>query len=838
MKRLRLRRRYGFWSVVLALSVARSAAAQSRVCITGQVDTAQTQTHWTPPLDRPITLHTTDLALRHALDRVATMAKLHLSYSAELLPLDQVVCVAADAAPVGTVLAGLLRETKLAAVGVGGDQVVLAPRSNDTRESTPDMSRTIGVLDRVVVTGSADGASQRELSVGLDVVDGRQLARDNTNTLSGALDSYVPGVWSWTQSPASMLSSFASIRGASSFGLSYPKIYIDGIEVANPLLVTRFSPDAIDRIEVIRGPQGSALYGTDAISGVVNIVTRHEGASGDGTRASLRTTAGVSQSAFTHSVLAQDHSLSLVSGTSTRSADLRVSGGSIGAFIPDGYSRDLLASGSARIVGTNATLAATARFFMEQAGTPNSPLLASSMARTMGTDAINSGLVTQPADTPQSVRQYTIGTTGTFAPGTRWTHSLVAGVDGYRLANAETNLTPFPSLADSALRAAEGGADRGTLRASSVLRLVTTETSHATLTFSAEHAALRETSIRRTMSYAQPSTLGSTPPRMETSDVVTWQNSSGFTTQANASYNNTFFATGGFRIEHDSRLASSDQLVTLPMFGGAAVRDYGPFTFKLRAAYGKGIRPPATLVHSPSWQTLTNPAAQSKLGPEVQSGTEAGFDVLFGHALSLQVTRFDQRASGLAQQVVTADSAYPPRHPTYAFEDVGEISNRGWEIAAAGTMSRLAVTGALSFVGSRVTKLANGYTGDLRTGDRMLQVPASTASLTASWTGNRWFASLAGARAMDWINYDELAMTRQFSSGAHPAHELLGAQLREYWRRYDGGLRLRASASREIRDMLSIELSADNLLNYQRGEPDNITVVPGRTIMSGVRVRF
>jgi iron complex outermembrane receptor protein len=175
---------------------------------------------------------------------------------------------------------------------------------------------------------------------------------------------------------------------------------------------------------------------------------------------------------------------------------------------------------------------------------------------------------------------------------------------------------------------------------------------------------------------------------------------------------------------------------------------------------------------------------------------------------------------------------------TYALEDVGQISNRGWELSAAENMARLTVTGALSFVGSRVTQLASGYTGDLRTGDRMLQVPATTASLNASWTGDHWFASFGGARAMDWINYDELALTQQFASGSHPAHELLGSQLRQYWRRYDGGLRLRASASREIRDVFSLELSADNLLNYQRGEPDNITVVPGRTIMSGVRVKF
>ena len=836
MIRLRLRRRYWVWSVVLALGVVRPASAQSRACAAGQVDTVQTS-RWSAPLDRLVSLHANDLALRNALDRVATLAKLRLSYSTELLPLDHVVCVAADAAPVGKILSDLLSETNLAAVGVGGDQVVLTPHaSSATREPVVDMSRNVGVLDRVVVTGSATGASQRELSVGVDVLDGRQLARDNTNTLSGALDSYVPGVWSWTQSPASMLTSFASIRGASSFGLSYPKIYIDGIEVANPLLVSRFNPGSIDRIEVIRGPQGSALYGTDAISGVVNIVTRHEGASGDGTLASIRTTAGVSQSAFTHNVvLAQDHELSIVSGTSTRSADLHVSGGSIGAFIPDGYSRDLMASGSARIVGTNSTLAATARFFMEQAGTPNSPLL----SRPSVADSISPGLLTQPIDTPQSVREYTLGTTGTFAPGKRWTHTLVAGVDGYRLANAETNFTPFPNLADSALRAAEGGADRATLRASSVLHLLTTDASHASLTFSAEHATLRETSIKKTTIYLDPDRPQAMPPRTQTSDVVTWQNSSGFTTQANAAYDNTFFVTGGVRVEHDSRLASSDQLVTLPMLGGAVARDVGPFTFKLRAAYGKGIRPPATLVHSSFWQTMNSSATQSMLGPEVQSGTEAGFDMLFQHSFSLQVTRFDQRASGLVQQVaIAADSGYQSRHVTYALEDVGQISNRGWELAAAESISRLSVTGALSFVGSRVTQLATGYTGDLQTGDRMLQVPATTASLTASWTGNRWFASLGGARAMNWINYDELAMTQQFTTGSHPSHELLGTQLRQYWRRYNGGLRLRATASREIRDLLSVELSADNLLNYQRGEPDNITVVPGRTIMSGVRLKF
>jgi iron complex outermembrane receptor protein len=34
---------------------------------------------------------------------------------------------------------------------------------------------------------------------------------------------------------------------------------------------------------------------------------------------------------------------------------------------------------------------------------------------------------------------------------------------------------------------------------------------------------------------------------------------------------------------------------------------------------------------------------------------------------------------------------------------------------------------------------------------------------------------------------------------------------------------------------LSLNVSGENLLNRQHGEPDNITVVPGRTISFGLR---
>jgi TonB-dependent receptor-like protein len=828
-------------SAGLALALSRALPAQPHVCAVATPDSASAGAEWSPPLDRSISVRAANLSLRDALDRVATAARIRLSYSAEQVPLDRAVCVSADASPAGRVLADLLTGTNVAAVVVGVDQVVLAPRVHPTRADGPGMAPTLGVLDRVVVTGTAGGGGTpaKELSVGVDVLNGRTLARDNTNTISDALDSYVPGVWSWAQSPSNMLSSYASIRGASSFGLSYPKIYIDGIEVANPLLLSRFSPGAIDHIEVIRGPQGAALYGADAISGVVNIVTRHDGGDGDGAHAAIRSSVGASQSSYAHGVVAQDHALSLVTGTSTRSMDLNVSGSTLGSFVPNGYSRDLMASGGGRIVGSTGSLTTTARLFFEQAGVPSSPLVQTPTSSSPGgspTSARNGS--------PQTVTEYTIGATALHAPGQTWVDSFVVGVDGYRLANVQTNYTPVPSIVDSALRAAQGGADRATLRASRVFRFRPDDPTRGSLTLSAEHATLRASTLTSSaFVYGNRGPGSSGGPGGEDdrqvllTPLVTWQNSTGVTAQANAAINNSLFFTSGVRLEEDSRLAPGDRFVTLPMFGVAGVNDVGPFTMKLRAAYGRGIRPPSTTQRWQFWQPQT--AQQAALGPEVQSGTEVGLDVMLHQTLTVQLTRFDQRASGLIQQVPFAsDSALTGRRMQYIAQNVGEISNAGWELGATSTLSHMTMNASFAAVDSRVRKLAAGYTGDLSTGDRMLQVPAITASFGATWTGNTWAASLGGTRAFDWINYDEVALAQTWLSGTEPVHQMVGPELRNYWRKYTGGLHLRATISRDIRRDFSVEVSGDNLLNFQQGEPDNITIIPGRTIMSGVRIKF
>jgi iron complex outermembrane receptor protein len=174
----------------------------------------------------------------------------------------------------------------------------------------------------------------------------------------------------------------------------------------------------------------------------------------------------------------------------------------------------------------------------------------------------------------------------------------------------------------------------------------------------------------------------------------------------------------------------------------------------------------------------------------------------------------------------------------FALQNVGAIDNRGWEMQGSAQRGPLSLTTAVTLVDSRVRRLASGYTGDLRVGDRMFDVPSQTLSVTASWARGPWSAVIGGVRAFDWMEYDRLAIAQRLATTSRPPSDLFGTALRAYWRQYDGVTRLRASFSRSLGRGVDLLLMGDNLLGVQRGEPDNLTIVPGRTYTLGFRGVF
>jgi len=505
------------------------------------------------------------------------------------------------------------------------------------------------------------------------------------------------------------------------------------------------------------------------------------------------------------------------------------------------------------------TLSGSARLFDRRAGIGDNPLLpapgTTPPVEWPSDGTSGSGGVTGPDDRDeirysaptsrdgdQHVRLYTAGGSATIATHGVWTHTLLAGIDGYRLDNVADATNPFGSGVDPSRGGAAGSADRTTLRASSVAQLGGTGGVPATtLTLSAEQSVLR---LR-----AAGLTTGAPPPGQRYPTVVdgvssAWNHNTGMVAQASTAWRDALFLTGGLRVERNDAFSGDDRYPVLPLLGVAFVRTVGPIEMKLRSSYGKGIRAPATTVRG-AWGEPTSPmGVRPGLDPEVQTGIESGIELYAGDMFSLQATRFDQRATGLIQNVAVAvdtqlRSGTPERRIRFQAENVGEITNRGWEVQAALRRGALGVRGTFTSVDSRVRTVADGYLGDLRAGDRMLAVPAHTASLTASWVSAGWSTALTATRAADWINYDRVALSRAYtSSDDAEQRDVTGWRLRTFWRPYSGETHLRLSASRDVGRGLELLFVGDNLLGGQLGEPDNLTIRQGRTITGGLRAAF
>src|SRR5207253_6940780 len=104
------------------------------------------------------------------------------------------------------------------------------------------------------------------------VVNGEDVQTYHYATVDEAFRN-VPGL-SITRAGSLGKLSTMQIRGANS---NQVQVLVDGVRVKSPTTgqvdLSDISPDQIERIEIIRGPQ-STLYGAAAIGGAVNIITR------------------------------------------------------------------------------------------------------------------------------------------------------------------------------------------------------------------------------------------------------------------------------------------------------------------------------------------------------------------------------------------------------------------------------------------------------------------------------------------------------------------------------------------------------------------------------------
>jgi vitamin B12 transporter len=126
----------------------------------------------------------------------------------------------------------------------------------------------------ITVTATRIETPTREVASSVTVISREELERTRKTTLLQALEE-IMGLTVIQNGPAGGAAS-TFIRGANS---EHTLILMDGVELNDPISPARscdlahVTLENVERIEVLRGPQ-STLYGSDALSGVVNIITR------------------------------------------------------------------------------------------------------------------------------------------------------------------------------------------------------------------------------------------------------------------------------------------------------------------------------------------------------------------------------------------------------------------------------------------------------------------------------------------------------------------------------------------------------------------------------------
>ena len=148
---------------------------------------------------------------------------------------------------------------------------ILAQNQNtqDTADQTPRF-----ILDTVVVTATRVETPLRQVSSSIAVITAGDMERSGRHTVADVLRDV--GGLSVAQTGGAGNNASVFLRGAES---AYTLFLIDGVEVNDPMTPGRsYSPahltvDQVERIEVLYGSQ-STLYGSDAIAGVVNIITK------------------------------------------------------------------------------------------------------------------------------------------------------------------------------------------------------------------------------------------------------------------------------------------------------------------------------------------------------------------------------------------------------------------------------------------------------------------------------------------------------------------------------------------------------------------------------------
>ena len=176
-------------------------------------------------------------------------------------------------------------------IGYGPQQRVITLAAGDTAAVDFRIGTVAISLDEVVVTGTPGAIEQRTLGNTVSKVNAAEITdKAPVPNVTELLQGRAAGVNVMSQSGLVGTGANIRIRGAGSLSANtQPVIYIDGMRMQSGAQTSfgndaatvqatsaldAIDPNDIESVEVIKGPAAATLYGADAASGVIQIITK------------------------------------------------------------------------------------------------------------------------------------------------------------------------------------------------------------------------------------------------------------------------------------------------------------------------------------------------------------------------------------------------------------------------------------------------------------------------------------------------------------------------------------------------------------------------------------
>ena len=170
-------------------------------------------------------------------------------------------------------------------------------QSGQTVEVNFEMSESAVNLNEVVVTGTGGPVEKKKLGNSIGSIDASELETAPISSFSEVLQGREPGVVGLPSGGLTGEGTRIRIRGSASLSQSNePIVFVDGVRVdrgggfggfvgtgggGSPSRLDDINPQAIERVEILKGAAAATLYGTEASNGVIQIFTKR-GAVTDG----------------------------------------------------------------------------------------------------------------------------------------------------------------------------------------------------------------------------------------------------------------------------------------------------------------------------------------------------------------------------------------------------------------------------------------------------------------------------------------------------------------------------------------------------------------------------